>query len=191
MRLLAPLLSGLFLVLSFLIEQNNPPNPSGAVLFEGARLITGDGSAPIENSAFLIENNHISKVGKKGQLEASSGAQRVDLTGKTVVPAIIDAQSHPGYTVIKTSVGWSTHTESADTVEASISPSEVIVAATKTSAEPVKAPQLGMIAPGKSADFVVLDANPLENTKSTRRISSVYVSGKEIDQAAMKKEFTQ
>ncbi len=30
---------------------------TGATVFEGARLITGDGSAPIENSAFLVENN--------------------------------------------------------------------------------------------------------------------------------------
>ena len=29
---------------------------AGATVFEGARLITGDGSAPIENSAFIVEN---------------------------------------------------------------------------------------------------------------------------------------
>jgi hypothetical protein len=37
---------------------------SGAVLFEGARLIVGDGSAPIENSAFLMENNRITRVAR-------------------------------------------------------------------------------------------------------------------------------
>ena len=33
-----------------------------AILFEGARLIIGDGSAPIENSAFIIENNKIRNI---------------------------------------------------------------------------------------------------------------------------------
>ncbi len=40
------------------------PAASNATLFEGARLITGDGGAPIEDSAFLIESDHISRVGK-------------------------------------------------------------------------------------------------------------------------------
>ena len=66
-------------------------------LFEGARLITGDGSAPIENSAFLVEGNRFTRVGRRGELQAPAGAARVDLTGKTVIPAIIDAHSHIGY----------------------------------------------------------------------------------------------
>src|ERR1700690_907627 len=70
---------------------------SGAVLFEGARLIVGDGSPLIENSAFIIENGKFAGVGRKGQIRLPKGAARVDLTGKTVMPAIIHAHSHLGY----------------------------------------------------------------------------------------------
>jgi imidazolonepropionase-like amidohydrolase len=82
-----------------------------AVLFEGARLIVGDGSAPIENSEFLIENNKFTRIGKKGELRPPAGAVRVDLSGKTVMPALVDAHTHLGWTVIKTGkIGADTYT---------------------------------------------------------------------------------
>src|SRR5436190_7162886 len=65
-------------------------------LFEGARLITGDGGV-IENSAFLVTGNRISQAGRKGEVPLPTGAKRVDLTGKTVMPALIDAHVHMGY----------------------------------------------------------------------------------------------
>jgi imidazolonepropionase-like amidohydrolase len=65
-----------------------------ATVYEGARLITGDGSAPITDSAFVVENGRFTAVGKKGQVKAPAGAAHVDLTGKTVIPAIIDAHKH-------------------------------------------------------------------------------------------------
>src|SRR2546427_12949375 len=65
-------------------------------LFEGARLITGDGGV-IENSAFLVTGNRISQVGRKGEVPLPSGGTRVDLTGKTVMPALVDAHVHMGY----------------------------------------------------------------------------------------------
>ncbi len=68
-----------------------------ATLFEGARLITGDGGTPIEDSAFVIEAGRITAVGRRGEVRAPAGAQRVDLTGKTVIPALVDAHSHIGY----------------------------------------------------------------------------------------------
>ena len=70
---------------------------AGPALYEGARLIAGDGAAPIENSAFLVQNGRIVRVGRRGELQASAGASRVDLTGKTVIPALVDAHSHIGY----------------------------------------------------------------------------------------------
>ena len=66
-------------------------------VFEGARLITGDGSAPIENSAFVVENNLFTRVGRRGQLQVPAGAAHVDLTGKTVMPAMIDLHGHIGF----------------------------------------------------------------------------------------------
>src|SRR5712664_2504859 len=81
-------------LLSFFLPLISLP---GATLFEGARLITGDGKAAIENSAFLVEGNQFTKVGKKGQLKLPAGAARVDLTGKTVMPAMVDVHSHLGF----------------------------------------------------------------------------------------------
>ena len=70
-----------------------------STVFEGARLIVGDGSAPIENGAFLVEGNRITRVGRTaGELKAPAGVTRVSLTGKTVMPAIIDTHTHMGDT---------------------------------------------------------------------------------------------
>ena len=66
-------------------------------LFEGARLIMGDGNAPIENSAFIVENDRFTSVGRNGELQGPRGAVRVDLTGKTVMPALVDVHSHFGF----------------------------------------------------------------------------------------------
>ena len=81
----------------------NPPTPAAgdAVLFEGAQLITGDGTAAVADAAFLVENGAFTRIGKKGELQPPGGARRVDLTGKTVIPALIDAHSHLGYTNVK------------------------------------------------------------------------------------------
>jgi imidazolonepropionase-like amidohydrolase len=71
---------------------------SGAItVFEGARLIVGDGSTPIENSAFIVQNNRFIRIGTRGRLPAPAGARHVDLTGKTVIPALVDAHVHLGY----------------------------------------------------------------------------------------------
>ena len=68
--------------------------PAVVTVFEGARVIVGDGSAPVEDAAFIVENGRFSAVGRKGQFKVPAGAARVDLTGKTVMPAIVDAHKH-------------------------------------------------------------------------------------------------
>jgi virginiamycin B lyase len=72
------------------------PTDAGVTVYEGARLIPGDGSPAIDNSAFVVTGARITQVGRKGALDAA-GARHVDLTGKTVMPALIDAHVHLGY----------------------------------------------------------------------------------------------
>jgi imidazolonepropionase-like amidohydrolase len=72
------------------------PPPDAVVLYEGARLIAGDGSAAVENAAFLVHKGTITRVGKRGEL-TQAGAVRVDLTGKTVMPTLFNAHGHPGF----------------------------------------------------------------------------------------------
>jgi imidazolonepropionase-like amidohydrolase len=89
-----PLVAAAFVCLS--ANQARVAGP--AVLFEGARLIMGDAGGPIENSAFLVEGNRFTRVGRKGDVRLPAGAARVDLTGKTVIPALIDIHNHLGWT---------------------------------------------------------------------------------------------
>jgi len=89
-----------------------------------------------------------------------------------------------------TSVGWTAHTELRDMVMCGgLSPMEGIVAATSATARILGLDQLGTVSPGKSADFLVLDANPLDDITNTRRISDVYLRGDEVDRDALKDKF--
>ena len=48
---------------------------------------------------------------------------------------------------------------------------------------------MGTVAAGKEADFIVLDANPLDNIANTRKINKVYLRGAEVDRAALRAKF--
>jgi imidazolonepropionase-like amidohydrolase len=71
-------------------------------------------------------------------------------------------------------------------VASGMTPAQVIVAATRTNAEWLGLSDLGTIAPQKTASFVVLDANPLDDIRNTRRIDSVYLGGMKVDRAGLK-----
>ena len=93
---------GLVFVAIACSPDGEPPQTTGnAMWFEGARLIVGDGGAPVESSAFLVEESTFTWVGRQGEREPPEGAARVDLRGKTVIPALIDAHQHIGLTNIK------------------------------------------------------------------------------------------
>ena len=68
--------------------------PSNATVFTGATVIVGDGSDPIENAVFVIEDDRFVAVGAAGEVTAPAGAAAVDLTGRTVIPALIDTHVH-------------------------------------------------------------------------------------------------
>jgi len=78
---------------------------------------------------------------------------------------------------------WGPHEELEDMVVAGMTPMQVIVAATRNSAEFLRLADAGTLEGGKSADFIVLDANPLDDITNTRRISAVYLRGAAVDRA--------
>ena len=76
---------------------SQPAVRSPAVLFEGARLILGDRQPAIEDGAFLVEAGRFAAVGRRGAVAAPAGAARVNLAGKTVMPALVNVHVHIGY----------------------------------------------------------------------------------------------
>jgi imidazolonepropionase-like amidohydrolase len=319
---IAILSSAIFFIAACASQPTSQPPAAAAraTLYERARLITGDEAPPIEDSAFVVQDGKFTLVGRRGQVQAPEGAARVDLTGKTVMPGVIEAHAHlrvvahthalsdfkhllrsgidafahptwrqtevepvddelialfkahpnvpvmAGFWTPRNEIygarpywiddsllaetfsqaeikalenpktpsnapqtwasgrvprsmqrlkavgvrfvlgtdmgagfslehdptpayyGWSSHVEMESMVKAGLTPSEVITAATRNSAQILGLDQLGLVATGKNADFLVLDANPLDNIANTRRISRVYLRGGEVDRAALKKQ---
>ena len=88
-----------------------------------------------------------------------------------------------------TSVAWTAHTEMRDMVSCGLSPMEAIMAATSVNAGILGLEDLGMVAEGKNASFVVLDADPLDDINNTRLIDQVYLRGTEVDREALGARF--
>src|SRR4051795_1835205 len=92
---IVPVIAALLLLAAFSAPATS--QAQGVTAYEGARLITGDGGTAIEDSVFIVEGNRFGQVGRRGQVTVPAGATRVDLTGKTVMPGIVDAHGHPGF----------------------------------------------------------------------------------------------
>jgi len=91
-RLAAVLLGTLVGVAGF--SQQSSLAQAPAVAFTGARVIDGTGAAPIEQATIVVVNGRIESVGAAAAAKIPAGATRVDMTGKTIVPGLINAHGH-------------------------------------------------------------------------------------------------
>ena len=71
--------------------------PTTTVVYEGARLIAGDGGPPIEESALVVSGGVIRAAGPSDAVDIPSGATVVDVAGKTIIPALVDLHGHVGF----------------------------------------------------------------------------------------------
>jgi len=72
-------------------------NSTATTVFEGARVITGDGATVIEAGAIVVRDGLIVEIGQQDAIGAPLGTARVDLTGKTIMPMIVNVHGHVGY----------------------------------------------------------------------------------------------
>lgn len=68
--------------------------PTGTIALKGARIITMKGDEVIEEGTIIIENNKIKTVGKASDVQIPADVKVVDVTGKTIMPGIIDVHAH-------------------------------------------------------------------------------------------------
>lgn len=61
-----------------------------------ATLIDGNGGVPVENSCILVEGERIAAVGKCGEFPIPEDAERIDATGKWIIPGLIEGHAHYG-----------------------------------------------------------------------------------------------
>ncbi len=68
--------------------------PVGKMLITNARIITMNGNEIIERGDMLVENNRIKQVGVTGSISVDGTVQKMDMSGKTIIPGFVDTHSH-------------------------------------------------------------------------------------------------
>jgi predicted amidohydrolase YtcJ len=111
------------------------------------------------------------------QLQASN-AMKLRAAGMRIVEGTDTGQT-------RFFIGYFNHVDLESMVAMGLTPAEAIVAGTRDAAEIGKF-NAGLVAAGKSADFIVLDANPLERIGNSRRINEVYLRGQKVDRAGLR-----
>jgi imidazolonepropionase-like amidohydrolase len=79
------------------LQEINPPPAEAAdrtSAIIGGRLIDGQGGKPIENAVVVIRGSQIVAVGSKGSTEVPAKATRIDVSGLSVVPGLLDSHFH-------------------------------------------------------------------------------------------------
>ncbi|MDF9797727.1 imidazolonepropionase-like amidohydrolase [Catalinimonas alkaloidigena] len=89
----------IFSSLFFLNACSNSPKQSQKVytVFVGAKLLDGKGGPSISDGVLLISEGRIEAVGSRSDVEIPEHAKVIDLSGKIVIPGLINSHAHVGY----------------------------------------------------------------------------------------------
>ena len=85
-------------VILFVGCKDNEQSGKSVTAYTGAVLIDGSGSLPLSDAVLLVEDGRVLSVGSKASITIPKGATVVDLSGKTIVPGIINTHGHVGET---------------------------------------------------------------------------------------------
>ena len=121
-----------------------------------------------------VKNNRNAEIYRKQLPLAMSNLKTLSSAG---VPIVFGTDSG----VPTRFMGFFEHMEMQMMAEAGLSPMQILVSASKDAAEYMGLKDLGTLSKGHWADFIVLDANPLDDIRNVRRIAAVYVGGIEVE----------
>jgi len=156
--------------------------PNGTVAFTNARIITMEGGKVLENGTIVINENKIESIGSSSDITIPKDTKIFDISGKTIMPGIVDAHAHIGgfRSGLTTQKHWQLYANLAFGVTTAHDPSansESIFAM----AELIKSGQMvgprifstGIILYGADGDFKA-PINSLEDARSSVRRTKAY-----------------
>ena len=138
------------------------------VLDDGVNYVTGSGNY-VSNPAAQekVRTNKAAQAIKQALVQASENLKTLQDAGVTIAMGTDSGTAlNPGRWQ-----GYFEHVELETMVKAGLTPMQALVAATGNAANVAKLDHVGLIVPGRAADLLVLDANPLQDIRNTRRIS--------------------
>jgi imidazolonepropionase-like amidohydrolase len=97
MNLAVRTITVLALVYGARVAAQPPATAPRVLVFDGTRAITGDGMPPIENARIVVRDGRIAAIGPRAGVVAPSGATQIDLSGRTLMPMLVDVHGHIGY----------------------------------------------------------------------------------------------
>lgn len=156
--------------------------PETTFAFTGARIVTMKGEEVIEDGVLVVEGDRIKAVGKRGEVTVPGGAETIDVTGKTIIPGLVDVHAHgsqgeSGITPQQNWLHYATLTFGVTTVhDPSNDTGEIFAAAELARAGKIVAPRIfstGTILYGADAPFTAV-VNSLDDARShLRRLKAV------------------
>jgi imidazolonepropionase-like amidohydrolase len=87
-----------------IVVKPGPRGPEGTIVLRGGRIFDGTG-APVREGTLVIERNKIAKILPAGATDWPKDAQVIDVSGKTILPGLIDLHTHLTYPLAETDFG--------------------------------------------------------------------------------------